>query len=316
MVFPIELPSNSRVLVIGAGGGFDFLCGLPIVLELESRGHYVHMGNYSFTQLQEVAGGIWHTDSLLEINANSTLQSGHYFPELLLAKWWKRQNRSNQSVWCLDRKGVQPTLKSYNYLVEQLNLDAVICIDGGVDGIFRGDEHDLGTPSMDSISVISTSLCQAKHKIYACTAFGTEGAEGKVSHAQALERMADLIAQQAMLGVGVVLPQTKVGQDFLAAVRFAFDQIEPVRRSIIISTLVAAIQGQFGNTSVHAKTQDKPPWLSPLTALFWYFQAEAVAKIKLFYHEVLNTETVKEMADAIERARARHGVKPHQSIPI
>jgi hypothetical protein len=34
---PLELPPGCTVLVAGAGGGFDFLCGLPIVLELEAR---------------------------------------------------------------------------------------------------------------------------------------------------------------------------------------------------------------------------------------------------------------------------------------
>lgn len=53
---PLPIPPQSTVLVAGAGGGFDFLCGLPIVLELEAAGHTVHIANYSFTNLGAVRG--------------------------------------------------------------------------------------------------------------------------------------------------------------------------------------------------------------------------------------------------------------------
>ena len=87
-VLPLDLPSGG-VLVAGAGGGFDFLCGLPIVLELERRGQDVHIANYSFTRLSEVRGGAWHGEHLLEITADAHLAQGDYFPEQLLARWYR-----------------------------------------------------------------------------------------------------------------------------------------------------------------------------------------------------------------------------------
>ena len=50
-MLPLDLQKNETVLIAGAGGGFDFLCGLPIALELEALGHSVHFANYSFTNL-------------------------------------------------------------------------------------------------------------------------------------------------------------------------------------------------------------------------------------------------------------------------
>ncbi len=37
---PIEsqMRAARRVLIAGAGGGFDFLCGLPLMLSLEAQG--------------------------------------------------------------------------------------------------------------------------------------------------------------------------------------------------------------------------------------------------------------------------------------
>jgi hypothetical protein len=314
-IVPFDLPERCSVLVTGAGGGFDFVCGLPIALELEARGHTAHIGSYSFSQLNEVQGGTWHGDHLLEVTADSTCE-GDYFPERHLAQWFREARGGERSIWCFTKDAVGPTTDSYRKLVERFDVHAVICVDGGVDGIFRGDETDLGTPSMDSVSVLATHLCKAPRRIYASTGFGTEGAEGTVSHAQALERMADLTALDAALGVGNIVRNSPVGREFIEAVDFIFRRMSPIRRSIMVSSLLASIRGAYGRTVVHAKTRDRPPWISPLTSLYWYFEADAVAKMKLFYEEALSAPSLGEFAEAIERARGRAGVKPFESIPI
>ena len=58
-VVPFELRPGSRVLICGAGGGWDFVCGLPIALELEARGHRAHLLSYSFTDLDAIEGASW-----------------------------------------------------------------------------------------------------------------------------------------------------------------------------------------------------------------------------------------------------------------
>ena len=50
--------------------------------------------------------------------------------------------------------------------------------------------------------------------------------------------------------------------------------------------------------------------------MLWYFEAEPVARLKLFHDAVLDSKTVAEVADAIEAARARAGVRPYEAIPI
>ena len=52
-ILPFDLPADSHVLIIGAGGGFDFLCGVPLGLELQNQGHEVHYASYSFTDLKK-----------------------------------------------------------------------------------------------------------------------------------------------------------------------------------------------------------------------------------------------------------------------
>lgn len=314
-IIPFDLPPSSSVLIAGAGGGYDFLCGLPIALELESRGHKTHIASYSFTNLKLIKSGKWHGEHLIEIKANSTLTEGSYFPEVHLARWYKDRGE-DKSIWCLSKMGVKPTLESYNHLIKTLGIDVVICVDGGVDGIFRGDEYDMGTPSMDSISVIATSLCNARDKIYTCTAFGAEGAEGSVSHAQVLNRIANLIRKNAMLGVGMLLKNMPEVSAFLDAVHYIFRPSAPLQRSTIISSILASIEGAYGYTSVNEKTMERPPWLSPLTLIMWYFQAEAVARMKYFYEDAKNSETVEEVAKAIEQVRRKLELEKRENIPI
>lgn len=314
-VFPMSLPDRACVLIAGAGGGFDFMCGLPIALELEQRGHPVVLANYSFTRLAAAGGLSWVCPHLAEVTADSTLDD-EYFPERDVAAWYRSHRGTERSVWCFEKEAVPAIRSALELLVRRFDVQVVISVDGGIDGIFRGDECDLATPSMDAVSVIAASLCGAPRRIYAMTAFGVEGAEGTVSHGQALERMADLVRADAMLGVGTFLRNTDVGREFLDAVQFVFGRMSPVRRSIIVSSIVAAMVGAFGRTLNHPKAVDRSPWLSPLTQLVWYFDADAVARMKLYYDEAATAGTLKEVGDAIERARVAAGVKARAPIPL
>jgi hypothetical protein len=315
VVVPFNLPESSNILVVGAGGGFEFVCGLPIVFELEARGHSVHIANYSFSDLKSVGNAKWHSDHLVEVAAEST-GNPDYFPERDIAAWYKERRNVERSVWCLDKSGLEETLRSYRLLQNRLDIQAVVCVDGGVDGLFCGDECDLGTPSMDAISVIATHLCEAPVRVYASVGFGTEGAEGTVSHAQALQRMAELMASRASLGVGLIHNNLPHSAEFFDAVSFVFSRMPTVRRSIMVSSLIAAVRGEFGRRVVHPKTVERPPWVSPLTALIWYFEADAVARAKPYYADALRTKTVSEMAALIEATRNRMGVRQFESIPI
>jgi len=318
-VVPFEPDRSGAVLVVGAGGGCDVVCGLPVALELEERGYDVHLANYSFTDLSALDGigrpAVSSAGPLVEVSADSS-STGDYFPEGALARWYRERRGTERSVWCFGSQGVQPLLAAYDYLCERLGVATVVCVDGGVDGIFRGDEHDLGTPSMDSISVMATSLCRAPHRLYCCTAFGTEGAEGTVSHGQALQRMAELARRRAGRGVGQVLGHDAVGRAFVDGAEYVFAAMPAVQRSIVVSTMLAAMDGRFGRVAVTAKTVERPPWISPLQTLFWYFDAFAVAKMKLFYDEALSSVTVADVVEAVERVRQRYGVEKYLSIPI
>ena len=315
MHIPFPFEHRARILIAGAGGGYDFLCGLPIALALMEKGHSVCFANYSFTRLHEVQKAQWITPDVLKVDHNASMPDGAYFPEVKMSKWFKEEKGMDMPVYCYANLGVRPLEKVFRHLRDMLAIDGLIVVDGGVDGIFRGDEFDLGTPSMDSVSVIAGSLVPFASKAYVMTAFGSEGVNHEVSHADALARVAQLTKTNDFFGVSCLLANQSSCLDFLKAVRHILDRTAKQHHSNIVGSMVKAVEGDFGEMAVNAKTIDSPIWVSPLTNMFWYFDLGAVARMKLFYKDALRTDTVAEVADLI--ADIRKNLRfTRASIPI
>ncbi|MCX7746923.1 MAG: DUF1152 domain-containing protein [Clostridia bacterium] len=316
MLIPLEFNKESNILLAGAGGGFDFLCALPLALKLMNEGHNVFFANYSFTSLLKVGNSLWVSDEILEVTYESFIEDTEYFPELYLSKWFKEVKGINMPIYCFPRIGVRPLLRAYDFLKAHLKIDEVLIVDGGVDGIFRGDEYDLGTPSMDSISIIAASLSSIEKKYYIFTAFGSEGVNKEVSHGEALERVSGLIKNDKFYGVSSLLKNTAIGKTFLDAVYYIFERMPSKHHSNIVGSIVKAMEGSFGDTAVNEKTAANPIWVSAFTNMFWYFELEAVAKMKLFYEEVLGSNTVEEVSNSIDNIHLAFGKSIRMDIPI
>ncbi|WP_010249395.1 DUF1152 domain-containing protein [Acetivibrio cellulolyticus] len=315
MLLPINLNKKSNILLAGAGGGYDFLCSLPIALKLIEQGHNVFIANYSFTYLNSVTNGKWISPEIMEITYKSSIEGTDYFPELYLSKWFKEIKKVDMPIYCFPRIGIKPLYKAYEFLKKFLDITDVMIVDGGVDGIFKGDEYDLGTPSMDSISIISSSLNDFEHKYYIFTAFGSEGANKEVSHAEALNRVSDLIKEDKFFGVASILKNTETGKEFVQAVEYIYKNMPSEKHSNIVSSIIKAMSGNFGDTLVNEKATS-PIWVSALTNMYWFFDLDAVAKMKLFYNDVLQTETVEEVANVIELIRETKKSCIRSNIPI
>jgi hypothetical protein len=57
-------------------------------------------------------------------------------------------------------------------------------------------------------------------------------------------------------------------------------------------------------------------WISPLSALFWFFDFDAVARTNLMLPHLRETETLWEVAAIIEAARKSMTIKPRCDIPL
>jgi hypothetical protein len=311
---PLEpyLVGAKNVLIAGAGGGFDFVCGVPLAASLQNRGCSVHFSNLSFSALNTVKSAQQHSEMLWEVNADA--YGPDYFPEGWLAKWYRQQGRE-VPVWCFAASGLQPYTESFAYLVQLLHIDSIVVVDGGVDSLLRGDEHSLGTPLWDALTVGAANAAPATRKVLCTTAFGAERWD-RISHAQALARIADLTRADALLGATTLLRSTAEGNALIDAAEFIFRGQQGSRGSIVISSLLAALRGEFGERPVNAATQSTPIWVSPLMALYWFFGLAEVARQKRFLPALQGTQTLGDAAEQLEKWRQQHPVAPWENIPI
>lgn len=308
-----EKYTDKKILIAGAGGGFDVFAGLPLGLQLMQDGNSIFFANYSFTALKNVCKSEWIAEGCLKINSESFLSTGDYFPESFLARWLSENGFPNSEIYCFSQLGVSNLKAAYQKIVTDLEIDCIFIVDGGCDGIFRGDEYDLGTPSMDSISIIAASLLNIPKKHYVLTALGTEGVNHEVSHAEALNRIADFIKNNKYTGSCSLVPNDPVVLRFVECMKYVYKS-NP-HQSNIVNSIICSVSGDFGYKTVTEKASHSPVWISPLTSIYWFIDLEAVAKMKLFYDRVLNSLTVKDVADEIERSRPiERGQRP--SIPI
>jgi len=182
-----------------------------------------------------------------------------------------------------------------------LGLDALLVVDGGVDGLFRGDEHDLGSPSIDAVSMVAGTLCSISETYYVMTAFGTEGVNKEVSHAQALERISDVVRLGGFHGVCALVPQDPVACLFDKAVDAIYVHTAARHHSNMVDSLRAGYRGAFGDTAFNSKTQVHPVWVSPLTSLYWFLDLAKTAHLKLYFDAIATTGDFTQVTEAVKQ---------------
>ncbi len=315
MHLPVPISASDRVLIAGAGGGFDVLCGLPLALALPP-GTQFYLANYSFSHLSKVQPAAWISDVVLEVSPQSVLSGHDYFPEVAIARWLEISGFPHSTVYCFPSLGIASLARAYELLIQKLGVSVVFVVDGGVDGIFRGDEYGLGTPAMDSISVIAASRLTGPSSYYVMTGFGSEGVSGEVAHSDALARLSELQASGKFLGVSALTSASSVGSKFVAAVHEIFAALPAKHHSTIVASIVAAARGAYGFTAVNTKTRERPVWLSPLTSLYWFADLRAVASLKLFLSAVQDTDSVEDVVHAIDAVWHAQRSLTRNSIPI
>ena len=303
-----RLDRAQRVLIAGAGGGFDIYCGLPLFFSLREAGKEVHLANLSFTDLpytspKEAVCVTPKTDGPMD-----------YFPERWLSVWLSMQS-IDQPVYAFSRTGVRPLVAAYEKLVRELKLDAVVLIDGGTDSLMRGDEVSLGTPEEDFASLAAVSKLDVPEKLLACVGFGIDTFHG-VCHAQFLESVAALASDGGHLGTFALLRDAQPVCRYREAVEFA-SSLYPKAASIVNNSVASAIEGKFGNYHRTRRTSGSELWINPMMNLCWCFDLTAVVDRSLIIPHAMDTETYFDISLVIEKTREQlDNLKPWQQIPV
>ena len=307
---PSAIENSQRVLVAGAGGGFDVYAGLPIYERLRSLGKKVFLANLSFVCLGPTsAQGL--TRALYAVEPTTTGQD-LYFPERTLAQFLSRRGE-NVRIFAFEKLGVAPIREGYTHLVESLGLDAIVLVDGGTDILLRGDEASLGTPAEDMASLAAVAAMNVPTRIVACVGFGID-AYHCVCHANWLENVAALTAEGAFLGATALLERMPEVRLYLDAVNAA-EMTTSRQPSIVNGSIVSAIEGRFGDYHRNPRTQSSTPFINPLMSLLWAFDLAAVARRNLYLDRLADTETNWDVHLAIEHFCEIVRRRPWETIP-
>jgi hypothetical protein len=307
---PSALESSQRVLVAGAGGGFDVYAGLPIYERLRSLGRSVFLANLSFVDLKTTNARPL-TRALYAVEP-TTIGPDFYFPERVLAEFLSGRGQ-NVTVYAFDKLGVAPIREAYRYLVRALDLDAIVLVDGGTDILLRGDEAGLGTPAEDMASLGAVVAMEVPTRVVACLGFGVDTYHG-VCHANWLENVAALTAEGAFLGASSLLERMPEVQLYLDAVDAA-DVATSSQPSIVNGSIVSAIEGHIGDYHRSPRTNQSKLFISPLMTLLWTFDLAAVARRNLYLDRLVDTETSWDIHLAIVEFCSSVRRRPWQAIP-
>ncbi|MFN8413926.1 MAG: DUF1152 domain-containing protein [Anaerolineales bacterium] len=310
-----EIEKAQNILIAGAGGGFDIFSGLPLYFGLKAEGKQVHLANLSFSFLPPPYAVKEQrlSPSLFKVTADAPLLSD-YFPEKFLSLWFREQGEEIP-IYCFERTGVRPLLASYQALVNHLGVDTIILVDGGTDSLMRGDEIGLGTPQEDSSSILAVNELKVERKMLACLGFGVDAFHG-VCHAHFLEAVAELTRTQGYLGMFSLLREMHEVQQYIAATKAVFNSM-PRDISIVSSSIMAAIDGNYGDYHSTPRTRNSQLWINPLMPVYWCFQVAAVAERILYRDAMMTTENFTDVSSVIREFRnSCKNIRPRQEIPV
>ena len=228
---------------------------------------------------------------------------------------WLTERYGETPVFAIEPSGARRVSAAYEWLANTLQPDSLVLVDGGTDSLMRGDEAGLATPEGDAVSLLATdALKGVSQKLLVCLGFGID-AHGGVCHAHFLENLAALSRDDAYLGAWSLVHGSEEFQLYREACDFTFARL-PQQPSIVNTSIIAAVDGRFGDVHPTKRTEGSTLFINPLMGLYWSFRLQGVARRNLYLDQIRNTETSEEVALAIERFRdSLPRTRPWTTIP-
>eukprot|EP01064_Diplonema_japonicum_P038475 TRINITY_DN9352_c0_g1_i1.p1 TRINITY_DN9352_c0_g1~~TRINITY_DN9352_c0_g1_i1.p1 ORF type:complete len:552 (+),score=58.75 TRINITY_DN9352_c0_g1_i1:97-1656(+) len=159
----LAVPETKNVIIIGCGGGFDFVQAMLLYPELKKMGKNITIVSNSFTDIgafhADDAPIVWESDEthVKTITAKSQHPSPKYLPEVHLCTFLDStypEEAPHSLYGCNATKWSVPGLTSFlQYICSERKIGAVVTLDGGADSLLRGDEGALGHPIEDTVTV-------------------------------------------------------------------------------------------------------------------------------------------------------------------
>jgi len=219
-------------------------------------------------------------------------------------------------VWAIERFGHAAVARAYRALNDIIKPDTIILADGGTDSLMRGDESGLGTPVEDSASIAAVdALPNVERKILCCLGFGID-AFHDVSHVDVLDSIATLTRSGDYLGALSLTRDMPEVELFRQATQYVLEQT-PRHPSIVCTSILAAIDGHFGDHHSTDRTAGSELFINPLMPIYWSFRLDAVARRILYLSAVQDCEGFFDADHAIKQFRVRlASIKTSRPMPL
>lgn len=300
-----------RVLIAGAGGGFDVYAGLPLALALAGQGKEVHLANLSFADLSDCDE--WLAPDVAVVGPD-TAGPAAYFPERTLARWLASRDLV-ATVYAFARVGPRPLRAAYAALVAALEIDAIVLVDGGTDIFMRGDDAGLGTPEEDMSSLSAVSGVEVSERLVVSLGFGIDAYHG-VSHVDVLENLAALDRDGHYLGALSIPASSPEAAAYLDAVAHA-QACTPMRPSIVNGQIAAALRGEFGDADigVGVRMAGSSLFVNPLMAIYFTVDLDKLAARCLYLDRIENTHGRRQVIGRIEAFRNEISTRIPRAFP-
>ncbi len=248
-------PEIKNVLLVGCGGGFDFIHGMllyPALMELNKN---VVIGSYSFGLTDKINCEMLNipgiNDIQIKLCTGSITPDPHYAPEINVCRYldavYPETLHSVYAYYARDFN-VGKLKRLYEYLCEKHSVDCIIAVDGGSDSLMTGDEAGLGDVIEDLVSVTAISLLSCDiPKLLFTVGLGADRFND-VSDASALRAVSELQRIGGYLG--------SLGLDNSAAsfifykncIEYIYDK--QTFRSTVAGFILGGIEGYYGNEEV------------------------------------------------------------------
>lgn len=300
-----------NVLIVGMGNGFDLFSALPIYVELQTLGIQAHLASMSFINVLKLEGRLNLSNTLVGLSHEQA--EVPYSPESFITHWFWRERGEEVPVWCLQKTGGRPLLDNYRLLVQHLEIDGILAIDGGMDAILHGDEAHAGKFVEDALSLFAIHQLEGV-PIKLLGSVGM-GAEPNTEMGHVLSNISRLTRLNALLGACSLSPNMnayQVFEDLMQAVQaHPLQDDSPAHQAII-----AAANGSFGKQVLCPRGCNVSLWVSPLMLLYWFFELDVVASNHLLLPVLRDTFTFNEAVNNFRATRELIAARPSEAVPI
>jgi len=311
---------STHTLIIGIGGGYDLLSGIPMYYELKNlikaRGSSgsVSIANLSFVRdLRSKAKlGRWVTPVCVEVSYKLYLDNGeekffaeskgypaNYFPEWHLSKWFWEKDKKVVPVFTFDlyQCTVASLTTAMTAIVNERRIDTMILCDSGVDSLLKHDERQLGTVGEDLMSILAARSTPCAHKYLMTLGLGTEGG---ISEDNFYENWAEVQRLGGFLGSLGFHPGMPSCQLYIDAWRACVPENTTINTSIVY-----CMMGAYGTHYPPECSRLCGFFAKPLAAMACFFDLNVVCKFKLFMHELSKATTLANVQNTMGSVRKK-----------